>query len=151
MNRGAEGVLLAEAPSDRQRYFVRYLTAVLIDLLVLNLFAEYWQHVAVSSFTVSLLVAALLQLLLKLTLKIEGVVAGYFAGRAGRGWKAARFGVAWLILFGSKFIMLGVLDFAFGDLITFSGPLQGVVAFILLVVTMLAAEELAARVYRSLD
>ena len=63
MSSGAEGILLAEAPSNRQRYFVRYLTAILIDLLVLNLFAEYWQHVAVSSFTVSLLVAALLQLL----------------------------------------------------------------------------------------
>ena len=35
------GVLLAEAPNNRQRYFVRYLTAILIDLLVLNLFAEY--------------------------------------------------------------------------------------------------------------
>lgn len=151
MSHVSGGVLLAEAPSNRQRYFVRYLTAILIDLLVLNLFAEYWQHVAVSSFTVSLLVAALLQLLLKLTLKLETVVAGYFEGHTGSGWKALRFLSAWLILFGSKFIMLGILDFAFGDLVTFTGPVHGVLAFIVLVVTMLAAEELATRVYRSLE
>ena len=145
------GILLAEAPSNRQRYFVRYLTAILIDLLVLNLFAEYWQHVTVSAFSISLLVAALLQLLLSLTLKLEAIVAGYFEGRSGGGWKAARLISAWLILFSSKFIMLGIIDFAFGEHVVFSGPLHGVVAFILLVVTMLGAEELAARIYRSLE
>jgi hypothetical protein len=144
-------VLLAEAPNNRQRYFVRYLTAILIDLLVLNLFAEYWQHVFVSSFSVSLLVAALLQVLLQLTLQLEAVVAGLFAGRAGGGWKFARIFSAWLILFGSKFIMLGILDIAFAEDVAFSGPLHGVVAFILLVVTMLAAEELVARIYKSLE
>ena len=148
-NRG--GILLAEAPSNRQRYFVRYLTAILIDLLVLNLFAEYWQHVVVSSFSISLLVAALLQLLLSLTLKLEAIVAGYFEGRSGGGWKAVRLLSAWLILFSSKFIMLGIIDYAFGEQVIFSGPLHGVVAFIVLVVTMLGAEELAARIYRSLE
>lgn len=151
MSESKAGVLLAEVPSDRQRYFVRYLTAILIDLLVLNLFAEYWQHVSVSTFSVSLLVAALLQVLLRLTLQLEAVVAGLFEGRSGAGWRSARFLSAWLILFGSKFVMLGILDFAFGDLVAFSGPLHGVVAFIVLVVTMLAAEELAARIYRSLE
>ena len=34
MSESKAGVLLAEVPSDRQRYFVRYLTAILIDLLV---------------------------------------------------------------------------------------------------------------------
>ncbi len=151
MSHGQGGVLLAEVPSDRQRYFVRYLTAILIDLLVLNLFAEYWQHVTVSSFSVSLLVAALLQVLLKLTLQLEAVVAGLFEDRRSGGWKFARLFSAWLILFGSKFIMLGVIDFAFGEDVQFGGPLHGVIAFIVLVVTMLAAEELVARIYRSLE
>jgi len=151
MSHSQGGVLLAEVPSNRQRYFVRYLTAILIDLLVLNLFAEYWQHVAVSTFSISLLVAALLQLLLQLTLKLEALVAGQFEGRPGGGWKAARWLSAWIVLFGSKFIMLGVIDFAFGEQVVFGGPLHGVTAFIALVLTMLAAEEMVARIYRALE
>ena len=34
------GVASAEIPSNRQRLFLRYFTAILIDLVVLNLF-EY--------------------------------------------------------------------------------------------------------------
>ena len=41
-----------------------------------------------------------------------------------------RFFTAWLILFGSKFVMLGAVDFAFGDDVSFGGPLHGVVSFI---------------------
>ncbi len=151
MSQHQGGILLAQAPTNGQRYFVRYLTAILIDLLVLNLFAEYWQHVTVSSFSVSLLVAILLQVLLQLTLKLEAVVAGFFEGRAGRGWKLARLLAAWIILFASKFIMLGVIDFVFAEDVLFDGPLHGVVAFIVLIIAMLAAEELVARVYRSLE
>ena len=45
----------AEAPSNSQRLFVRYFTAILIDLLVLNLFVEYSENVTIDSFTMSLL------------------------------------------------------------------------------------------------
>lgn len=31
--------------SPRQQMFVRYFTAILIDLTVLNFFNEYWAHV----------------------------------------------------------------------------------------------------------
>ena len=51
----------ATAPSDNQRLFMRYFTAILIDLTVLNLFDEYWDAVTISSFTVSLLAAIVLQ------------------------------------------------------------------------------------------
>ena len=145
------GVASAETPTTRQRLFVRYLMAILIDLLVLNLFVEHWQHVRVDSFTVSLLAAVLLQVLLKLTLSLEHWVAGYFSGRTGAAWKALRIFSAWLILFSSKFVMLGAIYFAFGDAVSFSGPLHGVVAFIVVVVAMLVAEEAVVRIYQRLD
>jgi hypothetical protein len=144
-------VASAEVPSSRQRLFVRYLLAVLIDLLVLNLFVEYWDAVAIDSFTVSLLVAVLLQVLLKLTLNLEHRVAEYFNARTGPSAKALRYFSAWLILFGSKFVMLGAIDLVFGDSVLFLGPLRGVVAFIVVVVAMLVAEEAAVRLYRRLD
>jgi hypothetical protein len=151
MSGASLGVASAEIPTSRQRLFVRYLLAVLIDLLVLNLFVEHWQHVVVDSFSVSLLVAILLQILLRLTLAVEGRVATVFAGRSGGAWKAARYFSAWLVLFGSKFLMLGAVDLLFGDAVAFSGPLHGVVAFIAVVVVMLLAEELAVRIYRRLE
>jgi hypothetical protein len=65
----------AEAPSNAQRLFVRYFTAILIDLLVLNLFVEYSENVTIDSFTTSLLAAVVLQVLLKLTIAVEHRVA----------------------------------------------------------------------------
>ena len=150
MTEEIRGVALTEIPTNSQRLFVRYLMAVLIDLTVLNLFDEYWRHVTVDSFTISILAAVLLQVLLKATLVLEHKVADHFSARPGAMAKFLRFFIAWLILFGSKFVMLGAIDFAFGDEVTFAGPLHGVVAFIIVVAVMLAAEEITVRIYRRL-
>lgn len=150
MSEEIPGVALTEPPSDRQRLFVRYLMAILIDLTVLNLVDEYWDLVTIGSFTVSALAAVLLQVLLQATLALEHRVAALFRAKPGNFAKFMRFFTAWLILFGSKFVMLGALDLAFGDDILFAGPLHGVVAFIVVIVAMLAAEEIAVRIYRRL-
>ena len=150
MTEEVRGVALTDVPTNSQKMFVRYLTAILIDLTVLNLFDEYWKHVAIDSFTVSILAAVLLQLLLKMTLALEHRVAVYFDAKSGGFARFMRYLSAWLILFGSKFVMLGAIDLAFGDEVLFSGPLHGVVAFIVVVVAMLAAEELTVRLTRRL-
>jgi hypothetical protein len=140
----------AEVPSNKQRLFLRYFTAILIDLVVLNLFVEYSEHVVIDSFTISLLAALLLQVLLKATLAIEHWVAAYFNARQGGLAKFLRYFSAWLILFGSKFVILEALSFAFGDEVYFGGPLHGLVVLIAVVVTMLVAEEAVVRLYRRL-
>jgi hypothetical protein len=144
-------VASAEAMSTNQRVFLRYFTAILIDLVVLNVFAEYWHHVTIHSFTISLCAAVLLQVLLKLTLAIERRVAGYFNSKEGTSAKAMRFISAWAILFLSKFVILGAVNFAFGDHIIFSGPIHGVAAFIVVIVVMLVAEEAIVRFYNRLS
>jgi len=58
--------------------------------------------------------------------------------------------VAWLILFGSKFVILEALSLAFGDLVQFHGVLHGIVWLIIVVVTMVVVEELVVRLYRKL-
>jgi hypothetical protein len=82
---------------------------------------------------------------------LEHKVAVFFKARPGSFARFMRFFSAWLILFGSKFLMLGVLDLAFGDDILFTGPLHGVVSFIVVILVMLAAEEIAVRFYRRLN
>jgi len=143
-------VASAEAPTTRQRLFNRYFSAILLDMAVLGLFAEYWRHVTIDSFTITLLAAVLLQVLLKLTLSFEHRVGAYFKARPGPGMRFARVFTAWLILFGSKFVILGAITLLFGDRVHFGGPLHGIVAFIIVVVVMLAAEELVVRIYRRL-
>ena len=151
MSEEIPGIALPEEFTNSQRLFVRYLVAVLIDLTVLNLFDEYWALVTIDPFSVSVLAAILLQVLLKVTLVLEHKVAAFFKARPGSFARFMRFFSAWLILFGSKFLMLGVLDLAFGDDILFTGPLHGVVSFIVVILVMLAAEEIAVRFYRRLN
>jgi hypothetical protein len=140
----------AAAPSDKQRLFMRYFTATLIDLVVLGLFDEYSQKVFVHSFTIALLAAILLQVLLKLTIAVEHRVAAYFKSKPGRLMIFLRFFCAWLILFGSKFVILEALSFTFGKDVRFEGAFHGIVALIIVVVTMLIVEELIVRFYRKL-
>ena len=138
-------------PSSRQRVFLRYLTATLVDLAVLGLFAEYWEHVSVNSFTIMVLAAVLLQVLLKLTIVLEHKVAAFFNARPGGFNKFMRFFTAWLILFGSKFAILEALVLAFGDRISFGGPFHGVVVLIVVVVVMLVVEAVLVKLYRSMN
>jgi len=153
MTAAKKGFLLpasAELPSTRQKLFIRYFTAILIDLTVLNLFVEYSENVVIDSFTISLLAAVLLQVLLKLTIALEHRVAAWFTAKPGGLAKFLRYFTAWLILFGSKFVILEALAFAFGDEVHFGGPFHGLVTLIAVVVTMLVAEEAIVQLYRRL-
>jgi hypothetical protein len=141
---------MEHTPSPRQRAFLRYLSATLVDLAVLGLFAEYWEHVVAGSFTIMVLAAVLLQVLLKLTIVVEHRVAAFFNARPGGFNRFMRFFTAWLILFGSKFVILEALALAFGDRLRFGGPFHGIVALIVVVVAMLAVEAALVKFYRSL-
>jgi hypothetical protein len=141
---------LEHTPSSRQRGLFRYVLATLVDLVVLGLFAQYWDRVRVESFTVMLLAAALLQLLLKLTIALEHRLAAFFNARQGGFAKFMRFFSAWVVLFGSKFVILEALSFALSDGLRFGGPFHGIVALIVVVVAMLAVEAALVVFYRRL-
>jgi hypothetical protein len=140
----------AIAPSNRQRLFMRYFTAILIDLVVLNLFVEYSDKVFVDTFTTSLLAAIVLQVLLKLTIACEHKVMDWFKGRAGAWMTFLKFFCAWLILFGSKFVILEALVQVFGDNVRFDGRWNGIITLIVVIIVMLVVEELIVRLYRAL-
>ena len=140
----------AEMPSTRQRLVLRYFIGVLIDLVVLNLFDEYSDSVYIASFTLSLFAAVLLQILLKATIALEHQVAVYFENRSGGINIFLRFFGAWLVLFGSKFVILEALSFAFGDSVRFEGAFHGLIVLIAVIVTMLVVEEAIVRLFRKL-
>jgi hypothetical protein len=136
--------------SNRQRLFLLYFVGALVDLVVLGLFDQYSDKVYVESFTTMLLASIVLQFLLKGTIAVEHWVASLFKGKTGGWWKTLRFFCAWLVLFGSKFVILEALDIAFGESVSFEGVFHGIVWLIIVVVTMVIVEELVVRFYRKL-
>ena len=136
--------------SRRQQLFFKYTFFVLIDLTVLNLFNEYWGYVSIEFFSISLLAASLLQVLLQVTIAIEHRVAGFFEGKPGLKAKILRALSTWAILFGSKLAILEAINISFGDSVLFGGPVHGVIAFIIVVIAIIIAEQLMSWIYRSL-
>lgn len=149
MNQNTDNTLLS-APSTKQQIFLKYLTWVLVDLTVLNFFAEYWDKVTITSFGVSLFIAITLQVLLKMTIALEHRISVYMKSNEKLDKKILHIFTTWFILFSSKFVMLWILQLLFGDMIVFSGAYHGVVAFIVVVVAILAAEYMLTRIYKAL-
>ncbi|MEM7251051.1 MAG: hypothetical protein AAF493_06500 [Pseudomonadota bacterium] len=139
-----------EGLSKRQRLFVRYLIAVLLNLAVLGLIAEWFRYVEATSFSVLLLTSIVLQVLLKSTIALEHGVVAFWRRRPGKAAKVLQISCAWLVLFGSKFAMLGAISLIFDDRIVFSGPMNGVAAFVATVIALLVCERFVTWTYRTL-
>ena len=148
----AHDFLPAEAtlPTDRQRLFLLFFTGTLIDLVILGLFDEFSANVHVDSFSIALLAAIVLQALLKLTIAVEHRVLALFKDKTGAAWKGLKYFGAWLILFGSKFVILEALTLVFGDSVRFEGMWHGIIWLIAVAVTMVVVEEVIVRVFRKL-
>ena len=150
MTHEKQQITTAVSYTNRQQLFIRYFTGILIDLTVLNLFEEYCDYVVIESFTISLLTALLLQTLLKVTIKIEHRIGAFFKAKPGIRAKVLRVLSAWAVLFGSKFVILEAVNIAFGDRVVFSGPFNGIIVFIIVIIVMIVAELSVVRFNKSL-
>ena len=135
-----------QTPTTRQVRFLRAVLFVLVDVTVLALFVEYWDKVVIDSYTIALLTAILLQVTLKATLSLEHRIGDYFRDRPGRGAIVSRLLATWVVLFGSKFVILEAVDLVFGDHV----ELGGLFPFIALVAAILAVEAGVQRLYDAL-
>ena len=137
--------VMAGSVTNHQMIFIRFTVAVLIDLTVLNLFNEFWKHVYIDSFSISLFVALLLQVMLQMSIVLEHRLANHFKKS-----RIKRFFSSWAVLFFSKIIILEALNIAFGNKILFTGPFNGLVSFIVVVFAILIAEQIIIRIYYKL-
>jgi len=110
-------------------------------IIVLNLLVEYNPKIIIDSFTISIYTAILLKILLEVILKLEHRVSDVF-----RSYKVLRILLVWLILFGSKFLILEVVDVVFGDHVELGKFLD----VILLVIALMVVKEVFQRIYLSL-
>ena len=128
-------------PTKRQMIFFSWTKDVLIYILVLNLFVEYNPKIIIDSFTISIFTAILLKILLEIILKLEHRVAN-----ALRAYKVLRIFFVWLILFGSKFLILEIVDFVFGEHVELGKFLDVIV----LVIALMVAREIFQQIYLAL-
>ena len=82
---------------------------------------------------------------------MEHKVADYFKTQPGLKPKIYRGISSYLILVLSKFVILGAINFSFGDKVLFLGPFHGVVAFVVVLFGILIAEAFVRKIYLALD
>lgn len=128
--------------TTQQRRYASWMTDVFIYTIVLNLFVEYNDAIIIDSFTISIFTAVVLKVMLDLLTSVEHRAKGF----VGRYSKTLAFVTTWAILFLSKFVILEVIDFVFGEHVELGHFLD----VLLLVITMMVARELTRRVYVAL-
>ncbi len=132
--------------TSRQRQFTSVMTDVLVYTVVLNLFVEYAESVVIDSFSISILTAIVLKVILDVILAFEHRVSEFFKRFEGALARVMGFLAVWAILFGSKFVILEVIDIVFGDHVELGGFLM----VIAIVVSLMVARELVSRIYLAL-
>jgi len=129
-----------------QQRFASWMTDILVYVVVLNLFVEFFPTVIAESFTLTILTAVLLKGMLVAIGGLEHRVSEYFGRREGAVWKVVRILSVWAILFASKFVIIEVVGFVFGGYV----QLGHFVEVIALVVALLVAGQSVKAVYRRL-
>ena len=117
---------------------------VFVYVVVLNLFVEYLPRVISETFTVSLLTAVLLKGVLEVVLVAKMRVVGRFRQASTPVAKIVAALMVWAVVFGSKFLVLEMVNVVFGDRIS----LGGFFSVTLLIITLLVSR---AAVRRLLD
>ena len=133
--------LIAVPPTKRQLVFFSWTKDILIYIIVLNLFVEFNSKIIIDSFTISIFTAILLKILLEVILKLEHKVSAAFSA-----YKVLRVFLVWLILFGSKFLILEVVDIVFGEHVELGKFLDVIV----LVIALMVARAIFQQIYLAL-
>ncbi|HSP38447.1 MAG TPA: hypothetical protein VLR26_11900 [Frankiaceae bacterium] len=97
---------------------------VFVYVVVLNLFVEYFPRVLSETFTLSLLTAVLLKGVLEVVVVAKNRAKGRFRQASSRVGKVAAGLLLWVVLFGSKFLVLEAVDLVFGDRVSLGGFLS---------------------------
>ena len=137
--------------NNSQRLFLVYIICILVDMTILNIFAEFSHSVYVESFSITIFIAIFLQLFIVLTKYAEHKLSNFFGDKKSYLTKIKYFFSLWALLFFSKVLMLQGANLIFGDKINFYGMLDGLLAFIILIFSFLLGEYLLTRIYSLLE
>jgi hypothetical protein len=132
-----------DAPVEPRR------TAAVVDLfvyvVVLNLFVQFLPGVLSESFALSVVTAVLLKVVLEVVVAVKHRVKRRYRRASTPAGRVAAAALLWLVLVGSKFVVLETVDVAFGSRVS----LGGFVSVTGLIFTLLAARSAVHRVLRA--
>jgi len=94
---------------------------VFVYVVVLNLFVEYLPQVISETFTLSLLTAVLLKGVLEIVVAAKNRVKARFRQASTPMGKVVAAVLLWVVLFGSKFLVLEVVALVFRDGVSLGG------------------------------
>jgi hypothetical protein len=132
--------------TEKQQRYVSWTSDVLVYIVVLNLFVEFVDAIIIDSFWISILTAVLLKALLDIVIGLEHHIGAFFDKLGGSFFKFLEITTKFLILFTSKFIILEVVDFVFGDHV----ELGHFIDILTLIIAMMATKAIMVKFYRSL-
>jgi hypothetical protein len=94
---------------------------VFVYVVVLNLFVEYLPQVLSETFTLSLLTAVLLKGILEVVVAAKNWVKARLRQASTPVGKVVAAVLLWVVLFGSKFLVLEAVALVFGDRVSLGG------------------------------
>lgn len=118
---------------------------VFVYVVVLNLFIEYLPQVLSETFTLSLLTAVLLKGVLEIVVAVKNRVKGRFRAASTPIGKAAAGVMLWLVLFGSKFLVLEAVHLVFGHRVSLGGFYSVTLLILVLLLSRAAVRRLLRR------
>jgi hypothetical protein len=121
----------------------------LVYVVVLNLFVQFVPDVITESFSVSLLTAALLLVVLHVVTLVKKPLEARFAGSTVGAGKVVAGLALWLVLVGSKFLVLELTDRLFGDRVSLGGFFSVTALIVLLLFARSLVRDLASRAERA--
>ena len=111
-----------DGAADRlQPHIAAAIVDVFVYVVVLNLFVEYLPQVISETFTLSLLTAVLLKGVLEIVVAAKNRVKARFRQASTPIDKVVAAVLLWVVLFGSKFLVLEVVALVFRDRVSLGG------------------------------
>lgn len=111
-------------------------------MVVLNLFVEYFPRVVSETFTLSLLTAVLLKGVLEVVVAAKSRVKDRFRSASTPIGKVVAAVMLWLVLFGSKFLVLELTNLVFGAAVDLGGFLSVTLLIVALMLSRAAVRRL---------
>jgi len=117
---------------------------VFVYTVVLNVFVEYFPQVISETFTLSLLTAGLLKGILEVVVAAKNRVKARFRQASTPAGKVVAGLLLWVVLFGSKFLVLETVNIVFGERVS----LGRFFSVTLLILVLLSSRAVVRRVLR---
>ena len=118
---------------------------VFVYVVVLNLFVEYLPQVLSETFTLSLLTAVLLKVVLEVVVAAKNRVKARFREASTPIGKVVAAFLLWVVLFGSKFLVLEAVALVFGERVSLGGFFSVTLLILVLLLSRSAVRRLLQR------